>query len=541
MKISKKVKNIMKVSALLAIVIIAGSSGINQTAIAANNAGYQNSQAGNSNGGVQNADFGPYMKRMQDKIKSYWRPPIKDKNAQIVVKYRIRKDGTLDSYGILSSSGYQDLDSAAIEALRSAAPFEPLPASFNKESILVQFTFDYQKPKAATQTVTAEPANNRIAQYQPIVPVNNQQTQSQPQTIPAGTPVTPIKIKANPGEEIQIQKLPPKQKVFPPVRAVQSYEQTPATIAGSQQTVQKYIAPPESIMPPAQVTQVYTQTPPPPTILEPIQPPRAIVPLPPKNTDPRNVAVPPPIRQTPSVDVKTYAQGDLLDLDKSKITQDTPATTAAPVIIQAGQSAGPTPVNATQINRVVPPSQPEIEYVRFEAQEEVPVNTMLSTGINKVAMPTTRRKKLTKPVEEEQYPNVPEYKAVPTSAPPGREPGVYVTPVKVTDFSEYMRKVERRITKKWKPPLSDYSTKVVVNYVIHKNGELGNYYVAESSGNSRMDLSAMQALKKAAPFDPLPVGFGEESVDVKFTFDYNVYKNKSEKKGIKELEEGENL
>ena len=113
--------------------------------------------------------------------------------------------------------------------------------------------------------------------------------------------------------------------------------------------------------------------------------------------------------------------------------------------------------------------------------------------------------------------------------------------MKVTDFSEYMKKVERKITRKWHPPLSDYSTKVVVNYVIHKNGELGNYYVSESSGNSRMDLSATQALKKAAPFDPLPVGFGEESVDVKFTFDYNVYKNKSEKKGIKELEEGENL
>lgn len=540
MRISKEVKKIMRVSALLAVLIIAGSSGIDQAAIAAGNAGYQNSQAGNRSGGVQNADFGPYMKRMQDKIKSNWQPPVKDKDAQIVVKYRIRKDGSLDSYGILSSSGSQDLDNAAIEALRAAAPFEPLPASFNKESILVQFTFDYQRPKTATQTVTAEPANNRIAEYQPLVPVNAKPASQ----IPAGTPATPIRIKANPGEDIQIQKLPPKQKVFPPVQAVQSYEQTPATIAGSQQTVQKYVAPPESVMPPAQVTQVYTQTPPPPTILEPIQPPSAIVPLPPKNTDPRNVAVPPPIRQTPGVDVKTYAQGDLLELDQSKITPDTPPNYKfVPAVVQGDQIAGPTPVN--QATRIAPASTPEVEYVKFEEVQEVPVSTTLSTGINKVAVPTrtTRHKKLSRPVDEEQYKDmdIPEYKAVKTSAPPGREPGVYITPVKVTDFSEYMKKVERKITRKWHPPLSDYSTKVVVNYVIHKNGELGNYYVSESSGNSRMDLSATQALKKAAPFDPLPVGFGEESVDVKFTFDYNVYKNKSEKKGIKELEEGENL
>ena len=42
-----------------------------------------------------NVDFGPYMKRMQDKIKSYWAPPAMDLNAQIVVKYRILKNGSL--------------------------------------------------------------------------------------------------------------------------------------------------------------------------------------------------------------------------------------------------------------------------------------------------------------------------------------------------------------------------------------------------------------------------------------------------------------
>ena len=110
-----------------------------------------------------NVDFGPYMKRMQDKIKSYWAPPAMDLNAQIVVKYRILKNGSLDSYGISASSGSQELDNAAIEALKKSAPFEPLPEGFNKESILVQFTFDYQKPNnVATQQ--ASPENNQIAQ-----------------------------------------------------------------------------------------------------------------------------------------------------------------------------------------------------------------------------------------------------------------------------------------------------------------------------------------------------------------------------------------
>jgi len=670
MKISKKINRIMSVSAILALLIVAETGAMHQTVTAAGSAGYQNSQGGNYGGSSpsQNADFGPYMKRMQDKIKANWNPPAKDMDAQIVVKYRIMKDGTLDSYGILSSSGAQDLDNAAIDALRTASPFEPLPPSFNKESILVQFTFDYQKPKSAVNTMPAQPeirqaspaqqnipvnnrlatnpkpnqtairqaspaqqnipvnnrlatnpkpnqtairqaspaqqnipvnnrlatnpkpnqtairqalpaqqniplsnrlgnpqsnqtanrqivsappvrpANNQIAsgyqqttptnqiaEFQPLIPVNVRQTTSQPSSV-TGTPVAPIRIKAGPGEPIQVEKLPPKQKIFPPVHAVQSYEQTPATLANPQ-GVQKYVQVPGADTP-TQVTQVYVPAPPPPEILEPIQPPKAIVPLPPKNNDPRTVAVPPPIRQTPGVDITTYAQGDLLDLDKQKNATDNQGN-QQPSYVYVPAQTQTTPITSTEINRIVPPAQttttyPEMEYVRFEAVEEVPVNTTLSTGINKVEMPT-RRKKLTRPVTEEHYPDVPERRVVPAPTPQG--PGVYMEQVRVPDFSEYMRKVERKITRKWHPPLSDYSTKVVVNYVILKDGELGKYYVSESSGNSRMDASAMDALKKAAPFPPLPRGFDQSSVEVKFTFDYNVYKNKSEKRGIKELEE----
>ena len=157
MKISKKIKNIMRVSAVLALLVgVETGMVFQQTAMAV---GYQNSQNSGygANNPSQNGDFGPYMTRMQDKIKSQWNPPAQDMNAQIVVKYRILRDGTLDSYGILSSSGSQVLDSAAIAALQSAAPFEPLPASFNRDSILVQFTFDYQKPNNAVTQNVREP------------------------------------------------------------------------------------------------------------------------------------------------------------------------------------------------------------------------------------------------------------------------------------------------------------------------------------------------------------------------------------------------
>ena len=581
MKISKKIKNIMRVSAILALLVGVETGMVFQpTAFAAGYPNSQNSGYGEGNPS-QNADFGPYMKRMQDKIKSKWNPPAQDRDAQIVVKYRILRDGTLDSYGILSSSGLQALDSAAIAALQSASPFEPLPASFNRDSILVQFTFDYQKPNNAVSQVSKEPVNmqssaysqaepvtrklanlqqpakptvssqtipanrqiinspqnigrsNQIADFQPLVPVNVR-TATQPVSM-AGTPAAPIRIKAAPGESIQVEKLPPQagQKIFPPVRAVQTYEQTPATLAGSQQTIHKYVQAPEVANQPEKVTQVYVPAPPPPEILEPIQPPRAIVPLPPKNTDPRTVAVPPPIRQTPAVDITTYAQGELLDLDGSKMAKSGQGQVSANSQPSYVFVPAQTPMNTYEINRVVPPnSYPEVEYIKFEEPVEQPA--LLTTGINKVDIPT-HRKKLTRPVKEEQYADIPEHKVVPAPVPKKE----YVAPVRVADLSAYMRKVERRITRNWHPPLSDYSTKVVVNYIIHRDGELGKYSVVESSGNSRMDASAEEALKKAAPFPSLPKDYDKDTLEVKFTFDYNVYKNKSERRGIKELEDGD--
>ena len=178
--------------------------------------------------------------------------------------------------------------------------------------------------------------------------------------------------------------------------------------------------------------------------------------------------------------------------------------------------------------------------VVVDEDELPPIETpTLSTGVSKVAIPQ-RRQKVNQPVIVAAPPvqtPAPTYITAPPRTVYTQPQPPVVAPVKVPDLSAYMAKVQRRITRKWRPPLSDYSTKVVVNYIIKKNGDLGKYSITESSGNSRMDVSATEALQKAAPFPPLPSGYNEDTLEVKFTFDYNVYKNKSEKKGIEDLED----
>jgi len=46
--------------------------------------------------------------------------------------------------------------------------------------------------------------------------------------------------------------------------------------------------------------------------------------------------------------------------------------------------------------------------------------------------------------------------------------------------------------------------RVVVHFVVQKNGELTDLSIAESSGSRRLDAAAIKTLKRASPFRPIP-------------------------------------
>lgn len=87
-------------------------------------------------------DFGPYMRKLQEQIRTAWHPPKGDKSKRVVVLFKIGKDGTLLSNMIQQSSGDYKTDRAALEAVQSVT-FDPLPAGFKEASVDIHFTFAY--------------------------------------------------------------------------------------------------------------------------------------------------------------------------------------------------------------------------------------------------------------------------------------------------------------------------------------------------------------------------------------------------------------
>lgn len=103
---------------------------------------------------------------------------------------------------------------------------------------------------------------------------------------------------------------------------------------------------------------------------------------------------------------------------------------------------------------------------------------------------------------------------------PKGSPGIDA--VKEPDFGPYMKELQRRIKMNWDPPKGNESKRVVLLFTISKDGRLITVKVHRSSGLQAADNAAINAVKLTAPFRPLPPEFKGQSVDIQFTFDYNV-------------------
>lgn len=103
----------------------------------------------------------------------------------------------------------------------------------------------------------------------------------------------------------------------------------------------------------------------------------------------------------------------------------------------------------------------------------------------------------------------------------GGAPGI--DSMREPDFGPYMRELQRRIKMNWDPPKGNESKRVVLLFKIAKDGRLLSLRVFKSSSIPSVDKAAMSAVELTAPFKRLPPEFKGNSIDIQFTFDYNVF------------------
>ena len=87
-------------------------------------------------------DYELYMADLQVLLTSWWHPPKSVCSKNTVVLFKVHQNGQLSSLRIKTSSGTSDVDNAAVEAVRSSAPFPTLPPG-SPENLDIEFAFAY--------------------------------------------------------------------------------------------------------------------------------------------------------------------------------------------------------------------------------------------------------------------------------------------------------------------------------------------------------------------------------------------------------------
>jgi TonB family protein len=83
-------------------------------------------------------------------------------------------------------------------------------------------------------------------------------------------------------------------------------------------------------------------------------------------------------------------------------------------------------------------------------------------------------------------------------------PGVMSLASGADDASIYFDQVERRIMAAWELPPNANGLKVVIRLRLERSGRVSDVRVEKSSGDTKFDASAVQAVRRASPFPPVP-------------------------------------
>ena len=114
---------------------------------------------GNPSGGVAvltptgGADFSPYLSLVVKRIRKYWYAEMPSEvylgsKGCVVVDFTIMQSGVLSDAGttIVHTTGDQQLDEAALKAIRNSAPYPALSDAFKGGLVRLRFSFRYNIP-----------------------------------------------------------------------------------------------------------------------------------------------------------------------------------------------------------------------------------------------------------------------------------------------------------------------------------------------------------------------------------------------------------
>lgn len=91
---------------------------------------------------LKGIDLSQYLAEMEGKVKPNWNPAFRQDERTTVLTFNIQKDGQITGLQVSQSSGLDEVDREALDAVQNSVPFAPLPANFPLEDLEITFSFN---------------------------------------------------------------------------------------------------------------------------------------------------------------------------------------------------------------------------------------------------------------------------------------------------------------------------------------------------------------------------------------------------------------
>lgn len=109
-------------------------------------------------------EYSEYMSNLRTKIFDNWETPEYIEEGHASVVFKINKNGEILSCEINESSGNEEYDNSALQALNKAEPFDSFPDGTSRNSLTIQYNFDTSLVKTDTMKQYAELAEKYCGQ-----------------------------------------------------------------------------------------------------------------------------------------------------------------------------------------------------------------------------------------------------------------------------------------------------------------------------------------------------------------------------------------
>ncbi|MDH5763329.1 MAG: energy transducer TonB [Nitrospinota bacterium] len=98
---------------------------------------------------TKESKYASYFARIKHQIERVWTYPEdaarNGVSGRLTLRFQISKDGNLMNVRLITDSGHVILDEAALQAVKSAAPYYPFPVTIDRESLSILATFIYNR------------------------------------------------------------------------------------------------------------------------------------------------------------------------------------------------------------------------------------------------------------------------------------------------------------------------------------------------------------------------------------------------------------